>query len=351
MNALLFYSIFCVVVSFFCSLLEACFLSTTGVYVQSHYKKGKKFAIKLRKFKAHIHRPLSAILAINTIANTVGAAGVGAQVLVLYGSSYVAVASGILTFTILVFSEIIPKSLGATHWRALAPFSAYAIQSLIYISFPFVWMSEKINRMISKKVATSLTKEEMVATVEMAASTGAITQKESYIMTNLLSLSTIKVSEIMTPRSVIFALDQNMTIREVLQKNKDISFSRIPIFNSNLDSVEGIIHRYRIFEAQSLGLSDMKVSQYQVPIHVIPEHISVAATMDQFIKRKEHIFLVVDEYGMTMGLVTLEDAVETILGVEIVDELDSVEDLRKLAVEKWKERKQILDQKAEKIRK
>ena len=298
-----------------------------------------------------MHRPLSAILVLNTIANTIGAAGVGAQVLALYGNSYVAVGSGILTFIILVFSEIIPKNLGATHWRALAPFSAYAIRILIYITLPFVWMSEKISRMIAKKVSSSLTKEEMVATVEMAANTGAISQKESYIMTNLLSLTTIKVSEIMTPRSVIFALDQNITIREVLQQNKDINFSRIPIFSNNLDSIEGIIHRYKIFEAQALGLSDTKLSQYQVPIHVIPEHISVAAAMDQLIKRKEHIFLVVDEYGMTVGLVTLEDAVETILGVEIVDELDSVEDLRQLAIEKWKERKQILDEKADKSRK
>ncbi len=302
----------------------------------------------MRQFKANMHRPLSAILAINTIANTVGAAGVGAQVHVLYGSAYVAVASGILTFIILIFSEIIPKNLGAAHWRSLAPFCTYAIKVLIYITSPFVWMSEKISRILSKKVTASLTKEEMLATVEMAASTGVITQKESYIMTNLLSLSTIKVSEIMTPRSVIFTLDRNMTIDEVLRKHKNINFSRIPVFNNNMDSIEGIVHRYKIFEAQSLGLSSMRLSEYQVPIHVIPEHISVAATMDQLIKRKEHIFLVVDEYGMAVGLVTLEDAVETILGVEIVDELDSVEDLRKLAIEKWQKRKQILDEKAEK---
>ena len=346
MTALILYFVFCVAISFFCSLLEACFLSITGVYVQTHCKKGKNFATILRQFKANMHRPLSAILAINTIANTVGAAGVGAQVHMLYGSSYVAAASGVLTFIILIFSEIIPKSLGASHWRTLAPYCTYAIKALIYVTAPFVWMSEKISRILSKKAKASLTKEEMLATVEMAASTGAISQKESYIMNNLLSLSTTKVSEIMTPRSVIFSLDRNITIGEVLQKHKNITFSRIPVFNNNMDSIEGIVHRYKIFEAQSLGLSDMKLSEYQVPIHVIPEHISVAATMDQLIKRKEHIFLVVDEYGMTVGLVTLEDAVETVLGVEIVDELDSVEDLRQLAIEKWQKRKQILDEKA-----
>ena len=345
MNLLIFFFLLAVVISFICSLLEACFLSISSVYIQSQLKKGRRFALILRQFKQNMNRPLSAILTLNTLANTVGAAGVGAQVHFLFGSSYVALFSGILTFVILIFAEIIPKNLGAVHWRAIAPVCAYVIKYLIYITYPAVWISEKINKLLSKKPRTSVTKEEIIAAAEIGAEAGVIGQKESHIIINSLTMDSLKVSEIMTPRSVIFALDQNMTIGEVIKQHKNISYSRIPIFKNNLETIEGMIHRYKIFEAQSLGLSNMKLSEYRAPLHVIPEHISVAATMDQFIKRKEHIFLVVDEYGMTTGLVTLEDAVETILGVEIVDELDSVEDLRKLAIDKWKERKQFLGEK------
>lgn len=342
MNLLIFFFLLAVVVSFICSLLEACFLSISGVYIQSQLKKGHKSASILRKFKQNMNRPISAILTLNTVANTVGAAGVGAQVHSLFGSSYVALFSGILTFVILIFAEIIPKNLGTSHWRSIAPVCAYMIKYLIYLTYPAVWISEKLSKLLSKKSRTAVTKEEIIAAAEIGAEAGVIGQKERHIIINSLTMDSLKVSEIMTPRSVIFALDQKMTIGEVIKKHKNISFSRIPVFNNNLDTIEGIVHRYKIFEAQSLGLSNIKLLEYRVPLHVIPEHISVAATMDQFIKRKEHIFLVVDEYGMTTGLVTLEDAVETILGIEIVDELDSVEDLRQLAIDKWKERKQIL---------
>ena len=339
MSGLILYFLLAVLVSFFCSLLEACFLSTTGTYIQSNIKQNKDFAFILKNLKLHTHRPLSAILTCNTIANTVGAAGVGAQVHLLFGNKWVALASGILTFFILIFSEIIPKTLGTSHWRTLAPFCAYSIKTLIYITYPFVWASEKINKILSKKTKSSITREELIATAEIGADKGVIGKKESHIIINILTLDSTKVSEIMTPRSVIFALDQQQTIGNVICKHKNINFSRIPLYDKNVDSVVGIIHRYKIFEAQSLGLSDVPLKEYCKPLHIIPEHISVAATLDQFIKRKEHIFLVVDEYGVTTGIVTLEDAIETILGVEIVDELDSVEDLRKFAIDKWKQRK------------
>lgn len=342
MNALIFYVLLAVLVSFFCSLLEACFLSIRGVYIQSQYKKKKEFAQILSQLKKDVNRPLSAILTLNTIANIVGATGVGAQVHLLFGSAYVTLSSAILTFIILIFAEIIPKTLGASHWKLLAPFCAYSIKGLIALTYPFVWIAEKINKSLSKKSKSSFTREEMIATAEMGATAGAIKQKESHIIINLLTLDSTKVSQIMTPRSVITAFDENQTIGDIIKKHKTISFSRLPIFNGNLDSVTGIIHRYKIFEAQTLGLSHMLLKQYRQPLHVIPEHISVAATLDQFLKRREHIFLVVDEYGMTTGIVTLEDTIETILGMEIVDELDSVEDLRKLAIEKWKNRKQHL---------
>ena len=342
MIALIFYALLVIIISFFCSMLESCFLSINAVYIQTHLKREKEFAKKLQKLKLNVNRPLSAILTLNTIANTMGSAGVGAQVHTLFGNQYVAWGSGILTFVILIFSEIIPKTLGASHWKTLAPFCAYIIHSLIYITYPFVWMAEKLINLLSKKSKISFTREEMIATAEIGATSGAIGHKESDIIINLLTLDSKKVSEIMTPRSVILAFSQTDTVGAVVEKNQNLPYSRIPIYDGDVDSVVGLVHRYKIFKAQSLGLSQVLLKEYRKPLHVIPEHISVAAALDQFIKRREHIFLVVDEYGITTGIVTLEDAIETVLGVEIVDELDSVEDLRKLAIEKWQKRKEIL---------
>ena len=318
-------------------------LSTTSVYVRAAIKKKKAYGYVLKSLKSHIDRPLSAILTLNTVANTVGAAGVGAQVHELYGSSYVALASGILTFVILVVSEIIPKTLGASYWRMLAPGVAYVVRALIVLTYPFVWLFEKLSHLLSPRRAEGVTREDMIVTAEMGASEGAIGQKESRVIKNLLMLDTLKVSEIMTPRSVIWAFDKNKTIKEIINQKEPIRFSRVPLYSGSLDQVEGFIHRYKILEAHSHNLLDIRLHDYMVPIHSVPDHISVAAALDQFIKRKEHIFVAVDTYGVLTGLVTLEDAVETLLGVEIVDEFDSVEDMRKFALEQWQNRKRNLN--------
>ena len=343
MGLLFTYFFTAVVVSFFCSLLEAVMLSTTSVYVRAAIKKRKACGPVLKSLKNKMDRPLSAILTINTIANTVGATGVGAQVHVLYGSSYVAIASAILTFVILIVSEIIPKTIGASHWRLLAPFVAYIVRALIVVAYPFVWLSEKLYSFLSRKKSASMTREDMIVTAEMGASEGAIGQKESRMIKNLLMLDTLKVSEIMTPRTVILAFEKGITIQEVMAKNQPIRFSRVPLYEGSLDRVVGMIHRYKILEAYSQDLFKITLEEYMKPIHSIPDQISVAAALDQFIKRKEHIFIAVDAYGVLTGLVTLEDAIETLLGVEIVDEFDSVEDMRQFALEQWNIRKKTLN--------
>ena len=339
MGLLLLYFFLAVFVSFFCSLFEAVILSTTSVYVRAAIKNNKAYGLVLKNLKQRVDRPLSAILTLNTVANTVGATGVGAQVHTLYGSSYVAIASGILTLVILIFSEIIPKTLGASYWRILAPFVAYAIKGLIVFTYPFVYLFEKLSNVLSKRKMISVTREDMIVTAEMGASEGIIGQKESRVIKNLLMLDTLKVSEIMTPRAVILAFDKNMTVKQVMDQKQPIRFSRVPLYSGTLDQVEGLIHRYKILEAYSHDLFDMPLKDYMQPIHSIPDQISVGAVLDQFIKRKEHIFIAVDSYGVLTGLVTLEDAVETLLGVEIVDEFDSVEDMRKYALEQWQARK------------
>lgn len=342
MTLLIFYFLLAITVSFFCSLLEAVILSVSPAYIAIAAKSGKRHGLILQRLKDQVDRPLAAILTLNTVSHTVGAAGVGAQVHVIWGDGYTAVTSGVLTFLILVFSEIIPKTLGASQWKLLAPMCAYMTRALIFVMYPFVVFSEFLYRLLSRGDEVTVTREEMIATAEMGALDGAIRQKESNVIKNLLMLDAIKVADIMTPRSVICAFEEDNSVGQIMEKFKPIRFSRLPVFKDDLDHVIGMVHRYKILEAYSHDLDDLAINKLMTPLHSIPENISVAAALDQFIKRKEHIFLVVDEYGSTTGLVSLEDAIETLLGVEIVDEFDSVADMRQYALEQWRERKQKL---------
>lgn len=345
MTLLILYISLATLVSFFCSLLEAVILSTSPAFIAVSEKKGRRSGIILKELKEQIDRPLAAILTLNTVSHTVGAAGVGAQVQEIYGNSYVAVSSALLTLIILIFSEIIPKTVGASHWKTLAPACAYMTRLLVFAMYPFVLLSEFLHSLLSGESDHTVTREEMIVTAEMGASEGTLRQKESTIIRNLLMLDAIKVADIMTPRSVIHAFENNKTVGQIMEENRPIRFSRIPVYKDNLDHVLGMVHRYKILESYSHDLDNMEISKLMTPIHSIPENISVAAALDQFIKRKEHVFVVIDEYGSTSGLVSLEDAVETLLGVEIVDEFDSVADMREYALEQWRERKARLGQK------
>ncbi|MGH1467850.1 MAG: CBS domain-containing protein, partial [Bdellovibrionales bacterium] len=242
----------------------------------------------------------------------------------------------------LVCSEIVPKTLGAVHGKTLAPFCAFVIRYLIYGTYPFVLLSEFLHDIMKSNDEASMTREEMIVTAELGADEGAIRKNESLVIQNLLTLNKLEVSDIMTPRSVIFALDADDTVGKVFKEHKSIEFSRIPIFKENLDNVVGFVLRYKLMETYSQDLDDLTLEKLAKPLHSIPETITVAACMDQFIKRKEHIFMVINEYGSPEGIVTLEDVVETLLGVEIVDEFDSVEDLRKHARDLWQNRKNAM---------
>lgn len=340
MTLLVLYFALAVIVSFVCSLMEAVILSVSPAYIMISAQKGRRSGKILQSLKSHIDRPLAAILTVNTIANTVGAAGVGAQVHTLYGNEYLAAASALLTLVILIFSEIIPKTMGTNYWKSLAPACAYIIRALIFVAYPFVLFSESLYSLLSSGNSNRMTREEMIMTAEMSANEGTLRPKESLIIRNLLMLDKIKVSDIMTPRSVILAFEEDLTVGQVMENHRPIRFSRIPVYVDDLDNVIGVVHRYKLLDAASRDLEETQIKKYAKPLHAIPEEISVAAALDQFIKRKEHVFLVVDDYGSTTGLVSLEDAVETLLGVEIVDEFDSVADMRQYARELWRERKQ-----------
>jgi CBS domain containing-hemolysin-like protein len=319
--------------------MESVILSVSQAYIALLKNQQRRSGFILHELKENIDQPLAAILTLNTVANTVGATIVGAQAFIVYGSESVALVSGVMTLVILIFSEILPKTLGAIHWKTLAPFCAYLVKGLIYVTYPLVMLSNFLSTILSKKNVKHVTREEMIVTAEIGANEGSIHQKESSIIKNLLLLDKVKVSEVMTPRSVLYAFNKNETVAHVMEKHKPIRFSRIPIYSQDLDHVEGMVHRYKILEAASNDLDDTPLDKLKAPIHTVPESISIAAALDQFIKRNDHLFLVNDEYGSTVGIVTLEDAIETLLGVEIVDEYDTVEDMRKFALETWRLKK------------
>lgn len=328
-------------VSFLCSLLEAVLLTSTSAYIGILIKDGSRAGRLIEHLKENIDRPISAILTLNTVSHTLGSAAIAYQTHVQYGEHLVTGASFSLTFLILVLSEIIPKTIGASHWKSLLPFAAYAIQLLVVLLYPFVLMSEWLGRLFaSSSEDPEVTREEISMSAEIGVEEGTLKEKESHIIKNLMMLDKIYVSDIMTPRSVIFSLDKDLNVEEVFNKYKPLRFSRIPVCADSLDNIIGMTFRYKIMEALSNDQHDKIIGDMVTPISSLPERMTVSQALDFFIKEKEHIALAVDEYGSLAGLVSLEDAVETLLGAEIVDELDSVEDMRKYALEQWQLRKQ-----------
>ena len=350
MTGLILYFCLALVVSFFCSLMEAVLLTVSHGHIETIIKEGGRSGEILRHMKNRIDRPLAAVLTLNTVANTAGAAGVGAQALKVAnelrpGQSnnfWVAVASAVLTLSILFCSEIIPKTLGAVHWKKLAPVTAHSVNFLVKALMPFVLTSEKIGSLITPKGGLKkVSREEMISTAELGMDEGTLMGQETRIIRNILCLGQVRVKDVLTPRSVLVAFPQGQTIKDIVKKHSPIRFSRIPIYGKDLDDITGLVHRYKVLQTFSQGKQDMPIERLSVPIYAVPDVKSIASVLDEFIKRREHLFLVVDEYGGTAGIITLEDAIETLLGVEIVDEFDTVADMRKLALQIWESRKKI----------
>lgn len=336
MGILITFFLLALFLSFLCSLMESVLLSVSVTYVGLLEKEGRAGGKHLHSLKRNINKPLTAILTINTVANTVGATVVGAQIHRLYGGGFVALGSGILTFSILVFSEIIPKTIGAVYWKALAIPSAHIIRGLIMITWPFVYMSEFLSHLIKpKEEQQKVSREEMLMMAEMGEDEGTLQEQESEIIENLLNLRDVKASEVLTPRTVVFAVEASETVGEVITKYSPIAFSRIPVFEGDLDNIIGLVHRYTIINKQAEDHFNVTMKELVMPIQTVHESESVARVLDTFVKLRQHIFLVVDDFGSTAGIITLEDAIETLLGVEIVDEHDAVVDMRKLAKERW----------------
>jgi CBS domain containing-hemolysin-like protein len=341
MTLLLTYLSIALLISFMCSVLEAVLLSSTSTYIETLSKNGDSLkAVRLLKeLKSNIDKPISSILTLNTFAHTMGAAGVGAQAQILFGDEWQTAIAFILTLLILYVSEIIPKTIGAIYWKALLIPSAYIISFMIKITYPLVWFSSLITNYISKgrKDEINFSRDEIMAVVTLSEKEGSIHSKESVLIENLFKLKNIKTKEIMTPRSVVFALNENVTVEEAIENDKMYIHSRIPIYNESIDDIIGIVFNQTILEESVEERDNTILRDITVPVHKISENVPVSLLIDLFVKRKTHLFIVQDNYGQTSGVVTLEDAIETLLGVEIVDEMDEVEDMQAFAKDKNKQ--------------
>lgn len=341
MGLLIFYLSLALGVSFLCSMLEATLLSVSHSYIAVLERKGLKTGKVLRNYKEDIDRPLSAILSLNTIAHTVGAAGVGAQAQIVFGDAYVALSSAVLTFLILVLSEIIPKTIGATYWRSLAPFAARILRIMMFLLYPFVALSDTMTRILSQEEdGPSFSREEFGALAERGVEEGIFEEEESRIFKNLIRFNSLRVKDIMTPRTVVVGFNQKTTVGEISDNVEGLHFSRLPIHGEERDEITGYVLKNDLLLMMARDEDDRTMRELQRDILIVPELTQLQDFFERLMKKQEHIAVVVDEYGGFAGVVTMEDLVETLLGMEIIDEVDNIEDMQKMARKKWKERAQ-----------
>ncbi len=339
MGLLILYVAIALIFSFLCSITEAVFLSVSKAHITLMEQQDRSGGAMMRELKEDINKPLAAILTLNTIAHTIGAAGAGAQAAIVFGNAWVGLASAILTLLILVFSEIIPKTLGAVYWRQLAGVTAHLLVMLVWILYPFVWFSEKITRRISlKEEPEGFSREEFAAMAELGEKEGQLQEQESRILKNIFLLNETPVTAVMTPRPVVFSLPDSMKVSEFFSAYDDTRFSRIPIYENNREQLEGFVLKSDLLLAQTRGNSDNTLKHYQRELKAMVDSKSVYDAFELFIKGRLHIMLIVDEYGGMEGIITLEDILETLLGFEIMDEKDKQADMQEHARRLWRRR-------------
>ena len=337
MILLIVFVLFTIGVSFLCSIVEAVLLSITPSYTAKLEQNAHPLAKQLRSLKSNIDRPLAAILSLNTIAHTMGAAGAGAQAAVVFGSTAVGIFSAIFTFLVLIFSEIIPKTLGALYWRQMAPFVIRTLFYLILPMWPLVKMSQVITRMLTRnRKRTSFSREEFTALAEIGKREGVFEENESRILKNLFRFGSIRAKDIMTPRIVVYALPESKTIDEVIKEEENFfRFSRILVYAEQRDHVTGYVLKDQILLKAAQNEGSETLDSLAREVTVVPETMPLSALFERLTSRLDHIALVVDEYGGFAGIVTMEDIVETLLGMEIVDEEDTARDMQELARQQW----------------
>ena len=340
MGLLIFYLLLALSVSFLCSVLEAVLLSVPASFVGLKEAEGNRNAARFKKLKTDIDRPLSAILSLNTVAHTVGAAGVGAQATEVFGEAYFGWVSAVLTVLILVLSEIIPKTIGASYWRQLAMSSARVIEAMIWICWPLVWVSERLTRLIApKEQPSTVSRQEVSAMVTAGVEEGTFEGKENKVIQNLIRLEEIRTREVMTPRIVVATASEQTTVREFFADKELLHYSRIPVWGESHEAITGYVLRQTVMECMAEDRFEVRLAELKRPILAFIDTKPIPAVWEELLAHKEHIALVVDEYGSFEGIVTMEDIIESLLGLEIVDEKDRVTDMQAYARERWAQRR------------
>ena len=347
MTLLLTYLALAIGVSFLCSILEAVLLSTTSSFVATLQSERPRAGALLKASKDRIDESLAAILILNTFAHTMGAFGVGAQAIRVFGEKWESLIAVLLTLAILYFSEIIPKTLGATFWRGLAVPTAFLILWLVRIVYPLVWISTRLTKIIGSKSEGDVTREEILAMASIGKKDGVLVSRENEVLSNVLTLREISTEEVMTPRTVVHMLDRSTTVHAALENPLTRRFARIPVLGASMDDIIGKVLRNDLFIAEREGGGDRLIEELTKPILRVSEKLPVQQLLDVMIKNRVHLCLVEDEYGQTAGIVSLEDAIETLIGREIVDESDAVEDMQELARGIYRERLREAKERAE----
>ncbi len=350
MGLLVTFFLVSIIFSFLCSILEAVLLSITPAFVGIQQNKKSPISKDLARFKADIDQPLAAILTLNTIAHTVGAIGVGSQAAMIFGEAdnnliglspgnLEALIAGGMTLAILIFSEVIPKTLGANNWELLAPFTVRVLRVMLFVLGPFVWLSQFITSNLKKdKDKPVLSRSDFAVMAEMGKEAGILEEEEHKIIHNLLKFNKVLVKDIMTPRIVVVSADETTSIRKFHEKHEGLPFSRIPIYRDNSDHITGYVLKDELLLNLVEENDDKSLGEIRRDVLIVHKTLAIPDLLDKFINKKEHMALVVDEFGGMEGIVTMEDIIETLLGLEIVDESDNTEDMQALARRNWEKR-------------
>jgi len=342
---LIVFVLLALIFSFVCSVAEAVLLSITPSYIESLREEQPKRAALLKRLRhERIDQSLAAILTLNTIAHTVGAIVAGAKATVVFGSVWIGLFSAVMTLMILFFSEIIPKTMGAVYWTKFVGATALFVRGLIISLYPIVWVAEGLTRLIARgKVTHVFSRDEFITMADIGMQAGDINEHESRIIRNLFRFGSLRVTDIMTPRVVISAFPQDMTVaKALLYSENQTPFSRLPVYVTDIDKITGFVLKNDILMFKSQGQGDVKLDALKRDIRVVPESMPLSMLLEFLLDNRQHIAIVIDEYGGTSGLVTLEDVLETLLGMEIQDEMDDVEDMRVLARQQWEKRAKAL---------
>lgn len=344
MGLLILFLVLTIVTSFVCSLMEATLLSSSMPFLMKEKEHGSKTAQLIIGYKESINKPLSAILTLNTVANTFGAAGVGAQAVAVFGEVYFGIISAFLTLAVLIISEIIPKTIGANYWKELIMPAGRVIQVIVVLSFPLVIMSKVITRVFERgDEHKSVSRDEISAMARLGEAEGVFDKQESRTIHNLVHLVNKKIGELMTPRTVAFRIPESTTVASLFKNPEFSRFSRIPVFNDSPDFITGYVLKFDVLEKMATGKTTSTLAEMKREVMVVFENFGVQDVFNSLVKKQEHMAVVVDEYGALAGVVTLEDIMEALLGLEIVDEKDHHTDLQEEARDKWEKKSSTID--------